>query len=56
MNSDPIIKEIHEYRTELMAKFKGDRKAFMRFIQEQERESGREIIPVPASARKKTHV
>jgi hypothetical protein len=50
MREDPIVAEVHRVRREILARFGGDRAAYVRYLHtvvEEERKRGREIISVP---------
>lgn len=48
MTEDPIFDELHRHREELFREFGNDPEAFVRYLQERERSSGRTVQPPPA--------
>jgi hypothetical protein len=50
MWEDPIVAEVHRIRREILARFNGDRAAYVRYLrelEEEERKRGRTIIDTP---------
>jgi len=52
MTDDPIIEELHRHREELFREFGNDPEAFVRYLQEKERDSGRTVQAPPAPSAK----
>lgn len=53
---DPIVREVHETRARLLARFGGDFSAYMRYIrslEEQDRKRGIEYVSTPPRRRRK---
>jgi len=44
MAYDPIVDEIHKYRQELARRFNNDTRAIIRYLQEQQKKSGRKVV------------
>jgi len=44
MWEDPIVKEIHEHRQAMLARFNGDLKALFNSLWDQQERSGRKVV------------
>ena len=56
MWEDPIVAEVHRIRREILARFNGDRAAYVRYLrelEEEERKRGRTIIDTPLAKTRK---
>lgn len=56
MTEDPILDELHRHREELFREFGNDPEAFVRYLQEKERSSGRTVQSPPAPSVKQTRL
>lgn len=54
MEQDPIVEEVREAREEHAAKFDYDLKRIFADLRDQERQSGREYVTLPANRRAPT--
>lgn len=56
MIDDPIIEELHRHREEMFREFDNNLEAFVRYLQEKERSSGRTVQSPPAPSTKQSRL